>query len=117
MLQLAKSAVCAGLLVLLRQEGITSSAISSLYVAGGFGNYLNTKSAARIGLLPKALAEKARAVGNAALAGASMLLLNTGLRQKAEAHARAARVAELSSDPAFSELFMSGMALDFSLEI
>ena len=46
-----------------------------------------------------------------------MLLLNTGLRQKAEAHARTARVAELSSDPAFSELFMSGMALDFSLEI
>lgn len=117
MLQLAKSAVCAGLLVLLKQEGITSSAISALYVAGGFGNYLNTKSAARIGLLPGALAEKARAIGNAALAGASMLLLNTGLRQEAEVLARTARVAELSSDPAFSELFMSGMALDFSLEI
>lgn len=57
MLQLAKSAICAGLLTLLESAGLDPEDVAILYIAGGFGNYLNKKSAARIGLLPRALAE------------------------------------------------------------
>lgn len=116
MLQLAKSAICAGLMTLMKHEGLSSSDISTLYMAGGFGNYLNRAAAARIGLLPRELATKARAVGNAALAGASMLLLSADMKLRARELAYNARVAELSTDPLFSELFMTGMMLDFVSE-
>ena len=108
MLQLAKSAICAGLLTLIQSEGLQTSDISTLYIAGGFGNYLNPESAVRIGLLPKKLATKIQTVGNAALAGASMLLLGAVLPS---APMQQAVALELSSNPVFSDFYMSGMML------
>lgn len=112
MLQLAKSAICAGLLTLMENEGLDPSDIPVLYIAGGFGKYLNKHSAARIGLLPSAVAAHSKAVGNAALAGASMLLLNGDFRFEAEITAKNAVTLELSSNPTFSEYYMSGMMLE-----
>ena len=109
MLQLAKSAICAGLMTLMDAEDLTADSVTRLYVAGGFGNYLNTKSARRIGLLPVSLAERSYAVGNAALSGASMLLLNRDMKEKAERISKGARLLELSTSPAFSEYYMNGM--------
>lgn len=112
MLQLAKSAICAGLLTLLDSEKLKSSEIPRFYVAGGFGNYLNRESAAKIGLLPTSLAKNLTAVGNAALAGASMLLLSAGLKEKTERLSKAATVLDLSTSPVFSDGFMSGMMFE-----
>ncbi len=111
MLQPAKSAICAGLLTLLQNGGADANGVPVLYVAGGFGNELDPQSAARIGLLPRTLAKKARPVGNAALAGACVLLLNGAARQRAADAAAAARVIDLATDPVFSRLFVSGMLL------
>ena len=111
MLQLAKSAICAGLVALIKTEKLSASDISALYIAGGFGSYLNKDSAAKIGLLPKALAQSSKAVGNAALSGAAMILLNDEVRKQAEALAGAAKVLDLSTSPIFSEQYMSGMML------
>ena len=112
MLQLAKSAICAGLMTLLERAGISKDRSSVLYVAGGFGTYLNKNNAARIGLLPRALAQRAKAVGNAALAGASMLLLSGDLAASADMIAQKAEVVDLATSPIFSEHYMSGMLLD-----
>ena len=112
MLQLAKSAICAGLLVLLEHEGANESDVSTLYVAGGFGRYLNRMSAEKIGLIPSTLARRCVAVGNAALAGASMLLLNTDAWKRAMDIASVARVVDLSSDPVFSDKYLMGMTLE-----
>ena len=112
MLQLAKSAICAGLLTLLKTADISASNISALHIAGGFGSYLNKINAARIGLIPAQLTEKATAVGNAALAGASMLLLNNAYRAECACFAQHANTIELSSNPLFSELYMTGMTLE-----
>lgn len=112
MLQLAKSAICAGLTTLIQRMKSDFSDISTLCIAGGFGNYLNRESAAKIGLIPRSLTEKTRAVGNAALGGAVMLLLNQGAREEAEALAKNAAPVDLSVDPVFSEQYMSGMMLD-----
>ncbi|MBR7097790.1 MAG: DUF4445 domain-containing protein, partial [Clostridia bacterium] len=111
MLQLAKSAICAGLMTLMENDRLTPSDVPILSIAGGFGNYLNMESAARIGLLPKALAEHAKAVGNAALGGAVMLLLNETYRAKAEVLTKNAVTLDLSSNHTFSEFYMSGMML------
>jgi uncharacterized 2Fe-2S/4Fe-4S cluster protein (DUF4445 family) len=109
MLQLAKSAICAGLLTLIQNEKLQPSDIQTLYIAGGFGNYLNMQSAARIGLLPNDLATCSQAVGNAALAGAAMLLLDINTREQATAITSLTFVKELSNDPIFSELYMMGV--------
>ena len=108
-LQLAKSAIYAGICTLAAKSNCELTSISRLIVAGGFGNYLNMISAARIGLLPSEMLGKISVVGNAALAGASMLLLDRKLFKKASEIARSATVAELASDPIFSELYMNSM--------
>lgn len=112
MLQLAKSAVCAGIVTLTDSEMLNADEISTLYIAGGFGNYLNKEMAAKIGLIPKVLANKAIAVGNAALMGASMLLLNTEIKEKTVELARTANILDLSTNPIFSDRYMSGMMLE-----
>ena len=111
MLQLAKSAICAGIVTLIDSEGLSASDISTLYIAGGFGNYLNKESAAKIGLFPKDLVDNSVAVGNAALAGASMILLNVEIKERAEEIARCANTLDLSTNPVFSDQYMSGMML------
>jgi len=110
MLQLAKSAICAGILTLMAEEGVKPADVSVLYIAGGFGNYLNKESAVKIGLLPERLAEASRTVGNAALGGASMLLLNSKMKTVAENLVQGAAVRELSSNPVFAEQYINGMA-------
>lgn len=112
MLQLAKGAICAGLLTLINNEGLTPSDIATLYIAGGFGSYLNKESAAKIGLLPKTLSETSKVVGNAALGGASMLLLNSNIITVADNIARNAHVLDLSTSPTFSEYYMLGMSFE-----
>ena len=112
MLQLAKSAICAGLMTLAENAGLEPEDIPKLCIAGGFGNYLNKESAAQIGMLPRSLAENAETVGNAALGGASMLLLNSDIREKAKLMANNAHTIDLSKDKGFSEKFMMGMMFE-----
>ena len=112
MLQLAKSAICAGLQTLTQSAGVEPDGVRELFIAGGFGHYLNKENAAKIGLLPQRLAEISKAVGNAALGGASMLLLNSCLRETAESMAADAETLELSTSPIFSEQFMLGMMFE-----
>jgi uncharacterized 2Fe-2S/4Fe-4S cluster protein (DUF4445 family) len=112
MFQLAKSAIYAGIMTLIHSEDLTESDISALYVAGGFSNYLNKRNAARTGLLPESLARKAISVGNAALSGASMILLNNAFKTKAEAISKAANITELATDPFFAEEYVAGMLFE-----
>lgn len=62
--QLAKSAIAAGIKILLKQSGLCLEEIDALYLAGGFGNYIRTESAVSIGLIPHELSEKVIPVGN-----------------------------------------------------
>lgn len=109
MVQLAKSAICAGMQTLVSEENIAVSDLDTVYVAGGFGNYLNMENAEKIGLLPEGVTEKTVNVGNAALAGASMLLLNSDLRETSKKLAAAAKTLELSTHKLFSDLYINGM--------
>lgn len=109
MVQLAKSAICAGLCTLVKTANVNMSAVEGLVLAGGFGSYLDVKNAGRIGLIPNELSDKTAVIGNAALDGASMILLDKSARSRAAQIARSARVRELSSDPVFSEFYMMGM--------
>ena len=112
MLQLAKSAICAGLLTLIQNENLAPLDISVLYIAGGFGSYLNPQSAARIGLLPKDIASRSIAVGNAALVGASMLLLNDQWKHQIMMIVNNTKVLDLASNSIFIDQYTEGMLLE-----
>ena len=83
--------------------------VATLYIAGGFGSYLNVQSAGKIGLLPEELTDRVTVLGNAALTGASMLLLCGDLRPACETLAKETRVVELAANPVFMEEYMERM--------
>lgn len=114
MVQLAKSAIHAGICTLLQFENLTCKDLFSLLIAGGFGSYLDIANAGRIGLIPCELLPRVRAVGNAALIGAAMLLLNQDYRTDCAWYAENATVVDLSSSPVFAEEYMTGMLFQSS---
>ena len=68
-LQVAKAATCVGIQSLVKEYRISYDDISHIYLAGGFGHYLNVEKAIRIGLFPKELNDRIVAVGNTSLQG------------------------------------------------
>lgn len=111
-LQLAKGAVSAGIETLCASVGIHPGDIQRFYIAGGFGSHLNAQNAARIGLIPEALAEKTIVLGNAALAGSMMLLLNRGYFSEISRIADMAHILTLSGNAKFAESFVEGMMFE-----
>lgn len=79
-LQLAKGAIAAGINILLQKLNATCNAVKKVYLAGAFGNYINSESARRIGLLKFPL-EKIVPVGNSALLGAKLALFRSGAQK------------------------------------
>ncbi len=111
-IQLAKSAICAGIRTLLQHTQVDTADVSSFYIAGGFGHSMNITSAEHIGLIPAALDEKVEVIGNGALAGATMLLLNTGMRQQVQQIAAMSEELALSSNETFMDLYIDGMLFE-----
>lgn len=120
-IQLAKSAIAAGIDVLIKEYGITYNEIDRVCLAGGFGNYLDQKSAARIGLIPEKLLKKTVSVGNAAQKGAiatayiyedhgsktETKILNKDIINKTNAIISTMAYIELSTYPGFDEMYVS----------
>ncbi len=109
--QLAKSAVAAGIEVMLGCLGLTPESLEQVLLAGGFGNYLRPESALRVGLLPSRIpADQIEFVGNAALAGTRLCLLSHAYREEAERIANDVEYIELSARPDFQMAFMEAMS-------
>ena len=115
-LQLAKAAVAAGMRLLLRGQRLGWDDLDALYLAGGFGNRLRVESAIRIGMLPRALADRIVPVGNAGLAGAAQALLCPDARETLRAIGRSCRYLELSASPEFNDAFVEEMSFPEVIE-
>ena len=107
--QLAKSAIHAGMRTLTSAAGLSMDNVNTLYIAGGFGSYLNVGSAGKIGLLPLELTDRVVVLGNAALTGAAMLLLCDHLRPTCADFAWQARLVELATNPVFMSEYVERM--------
>ena len=107
--QLAKSAIHAGMRTLIHTARLSCDEVDTLYIAGGFGSYLDVQSAGKIGLLPEELTDRVTVLGNAALTGAAMLLLRDDLRASCERMARETRIVELATNPVFVSEYMERM--------
>lgn len=107
--QLAKAAMAAGTAALLNSAACTGDRVETLYVAGGFGSHLEPASAAAIGLLPPVLLRRVKGLGNAALDGAAMLLLDTSLRQKLRSLKACTEHVRLDGNGFFSSRYIEEM--------
>ena len=74
--QMAKAAIRAGVETLLQVYGTEVEDISQIYIAGGFGYYLDLAKAVAIGLFPENFLEKMLAVGNTSLGGLKAYVTN-----------------------------------------
>lgn len=108
-IQNAKAAVAAGIETLISEAGISRNDIKNVFLAGGFGSSMHIRSAARIGLLPRQLADRVVAVGNAAGSGASECLLSRKMLGIAEEIANSVKYIELSASALFTENYVENM--------
>ena len=111
-LQLAKAAVAGGIEVLLARQGIAVSELDRVCLAGGFGNYIDPKSAMVIGMLPELSTDKLRCLGNTSLAGASMAAVDPECRREICSCAEKCEYIELSGLREFTEAFTDNMTFD-----
>ncbi len=110
-LQLAKAAIRTGIDVLLETAGMAADDVKRVIIAGTFGNYIDIKSAVRVGMLPDLPLRRFSQVGNAAGAGACMVLVSEAARKKAEATAGNVRYIELADRPDFMQKFVRALGI------
>lgn len=111
-IQLAKSAIRAGIETLLLRYGITYEEVEQVYLAGGFGFYMDQAKAAVIGMLPGELAAKTVAAGNTSLGGAIRFLTNKDGSEVMAKLAEKSTEIPLSTDVTFNELYMEHMMFE-----
>ena len=91
----------------MKREGLSERDVKTLYIAGGFGSYIDLGSAAAVGIFPAGMKECAKGIGNAALTGAIMLLL--GADKRFEPASVETECINLAQEPSFSDLYMESM--------
>ena len=115
-IQLAKSAIYSGIKVLMKEAGLSFNDVSAMYLAGGFGNYINVQSAVNIGLLPHELKNRIYPVGNSAVIGALQYLKNREFEDKINHILERAEYIELSNRDEFTVEFAQNMNFNTHLE-
>lgn len=110
-LQLAKAAIRAGLRLLTEAAAVGEDDIDEIVLAGAFGTHLDVRSARRVGLVPDVPRATVRQVGNAAGAGACLLLGDEAARADAGRIAAAVEYVELTGHPHFQDRFTQALRL------
>ena len=106
-----KAAIYAACSLILANVGLEWDAISRIYIAGGFGRYIQVEDAILIGLLPDLPYEKFTYIGNSALTGAYIALLSSEHRRKLTEIAAKMTYIDLSSDPHYMDSYLGAMFL------
>lgn len=107
----AKAAIYAGVTLLLKEVGFELDVIERVYIAGGFGNYLNVDKAIILGMLPDLPKERFIFLGNTSITGAYLCLLSEDLRKEAEDIASRMTYMELSVSRGFMDEYISALFL------
>ena len=104
----AKSANYSGQFIAMRHFGKSIEDLETLYLAGGFANYINADNAKSIGFIADFPTEKISKVGNASLEGATIMLKSVSSRISIEQLVRKVEHIELETTPDFFDIFVEG---------
>jgi uncharacterized 2Fe-2S/4Fe-4S cluster protein (DUF4445 family) len=108
-LKRSKGALYSATAILVKHLGLEFSAISKIFIAGGFGTYLDIEKAIKIGLLPDLERSKFVFIGNSSLAGSREILLSSQAMAMADKLARKITYFELSVDPGYMEEYSQAL--------
>ena len=106
-LQLAKSAIAAGINTLMHEAGVEK--VDWFLLAGGFGSYMDKNSAARIGMFPRSFVPVTRTMGNTAGEGAAITLLSEEARKTVRDITDRCKYIELSESRYFNDVYIDEM--------
>jgi uncharacterized 2Fe-2S/4Fe-4S cluster protein (DUF4445 family) len=107
--QLGKGAIFAGYRILLQALGIDDSDVAEVLLAGAFGNYIRKENAVKVGLIPDLPLNRIKFIGNAAGAGARMVLLSREMRGQADQISASTEYIELATNMEFQKIFADSM--------
>ncbi|MGO9137177.1 MAG: ASKHA domain-containing protein [Syntrophales bacterium] len=107
----AKAALYAACSLLLTQVGMEFQNLKKVYIAGGFGRFLDVDAAIAIGLLPNLPRDRFHFIGNASLAGSRMALVSEKHRERQRRHARRMTYLELTTDPSYMNEYTAALFL------
>lgn len=107
----AKAAIFSACGLMLKQVDLDFTDLGCIYIAGGFGHFLDLEDAITIGLLPDLPREKFRYIGNASLMGSYMTLVSREYQQKQLEISQRITYVELSSDPGYMDQYTAALFL------
>ena len=105
----AKAAIYSATAALVKYMALDFSKIKKIFIAGGFGTYIDVDNAISIGLLPDLDRSKFVFVGNSSLAGARAILLSYEAMKKADEIAKKITYFELSVEPGYMDEYMAAL--------
>jgi uncharacterized 2Fe-2S/4Fe-4S cluster protein (DUF4445 family) len=100
---MSKASILGACITLMNQAGISRHDIARVYFSGAFGNYLSKENAIIIGLLPEVPRDRITNIGNGAIMGANIALLNRRKRKVLDEIARTIAYVELNAEPSFMD--------------
>ncbi|TET12405.1 DUF4445 domain-containing protein [Candidatus Aerophobetes bacterium] len=103
----AKAAIFAGADILVKSMDLEIKEIEQLYLAGGFGNYLNKEKALVLGLIPDISPDKVQFVGNTSIMGAKMALLSREALERSYEITKKITYYDLITNPGYMDEFIS----------
>jgi len=107
----AKAAIFAAINILIGSLNLEFEDIGKIYLAGGFGNYLDREKALTIGLIPDLSLEKIQFVGNTSVMGAKMALFSGEALEVCYEISRKITYYDLITHPNYMDEFMSAKFL------
>ena len=106
-----KAAIYAACALILENVGLGWESIARVYIAGGFGRYIQVADAIRIGMLPDLPHGRFSYIGNSALTGAYIALLSREHRRRLDEIAGRVTYVDLGSDPRYMDSYVKAMFL------
>ncbi len=108
---MTKAAIYSAAGTMVRSLGVGFEDLDRIYIAGGFGNFIDMESAITIGLFPDVDRSKYEYLGNASLAGAKYALISKDFRDRIDEVFPKMTYVDLGSDPVFYDEYMSAQFL------
>ena len=110
-LVMSKAAIHAACTTLMNAAGITRDDINGIYFSGAFGNYLSKENAITTGLIPEVPIPLIHNIGNGAITGANIALINRKKRKILDDIAQRITYIELNAEPSFMDQYTSSCFL------
>jgi len=107
----AKGAIYSGCMTLLEEVGLSIGDIQRIFLAGGFGSYVDLEMAMVIGLLPETDPEHVTYIGNGSLMGAKMSSLTNRIRRDVVEVLRKMTNFELSETASYMNHYVAALFL------